>query len=436
MRVLITGAGGFLGEHLVQSSLRAGHDVTATVSPGSTRSFPPGVSVLEIDLADGKKVRDVLPQFDGVIFAAGRNWQPGLKPDAYMRQNLAPVNAFFDALDACGRDIRVVFTSSMTTVAGSMERVVFDESGDRTAITTSRLSPYDKAKLACEQRARQSIAAGQNVVIVHPGYMIGPGASPHTVITTTFIMQWFVLGKDPATLRSGGHTYCDVRDVARAEVAALEKGERGNQYILGGENLTAAEFHVRMASQIGKRRPFRISGITMLGVMSLLDFVSFLSCGLWKNPVRREFARALPLHYWGDSSKAIRELDYRPRSLAESIRDTFADFVESKQIPEHYRWICSMNDENRLELLLFRQLADGHLHREVLLPQLPKILEACRQNLELNAALEEILGKVTFNPDKGKFQLGRADLKTSVKKLRGLLDYVYYSSNEFHTKVS
>ena len=435
MNVLITGAGGYLGEHIVHAAVEAGHAVVACVRATHGRRFPDGVRCVEGDLGDSAFFRQALAGVDAVIFSAGRNWQPGLADAEYLRQNVSIVEIFLTALAKSNPAARVVFTSSMSAIAGSLDAVVFNEDFGRTAVCTARLSPYDCAKVECERLARNAAAAGRRLVILNPGFMLGPGASASSSVTTSSLVQWFCLQKSPAFVGRGGHSFCDVRDVARAHVAVLGKGSDGNRYIVAGESLGWAQFQRLMSEQTGIRIPIQISARSAFVATAVLDGLSTATFGLWKNPVHRAFARSAPLYYWGDSARAASDLDYRSRPLAQSIRDTIVDFVHREMLPAEFRYVEAINDETRTALLFLKELAQNNLHRSHLVARLSDILATCRQNCTLNEALDGALASGHYDPKRGRFLWRGATPTNALLKLRSLLDFCYYASDEFHERV-
>lgn len=433
MKVLIAGAAGYLGEQVVRAAVEQGHEVVAAVRD-ATIPLPKGVRPIEGDLADVAYLKSALTGVDAAIFTAGRNFQPGLRLDAYYRQNVSIVEAFFGALDASNPTARVVFTSSMSAIGGSERPVVFTEASSREAVAENSLNAYDRAKIACERLARAARDAGRDVVILNPGFMLGPSASADGRMTTAFLVQWYCLKKNPAIVGAGGHSVCDVRDVARAHIAALTTG--AGQYILAGDNLGAAEIQQLMSMQTGLGTPLQVPVGLAYAVSAAMDAASAATFGLWRNPIHRQFARSLPLYYWADSSRAVRDLSYRTRSIDQTIRDTVGDLVARGLLPDEFRYVADINNENRAAILLLRELADRHLHRSYLLPRLAEILAACRQNVDLNAALETALTAGRYDPDKGRFQWTATKPKAALEKLRSLLDYCYYASDEFREKVT
>jgi nucleoside-diphosphate-sugar epimerase len=432
MKVLIAGAAGYLGEHVVRAAREAGHEVVAYVR-SATAQFPEGVRLIEGDLTDVSRLRSALTGVDAAIFSAGRNWQPGLPLEAYSRENVSIVEAFFEALKDTDPVTRVVFTSSMSAIGGSAQPVVFTETTGRDAIAARR-NAYDQAKIDCERLARSARDRGRNVVILNPGFMLGPSASAASKMTTSFLVHWFCLKKNPAIVGAGGHSFCDVRDVARAHVAALTNG--AGQYIVAGENLTSSGVQRLMSEQTGIGKPLEVPVAVAYGVSAVMDAVSAATLGHWRNPVHRQFARSLGLYYWADSSRATQDLDYRTRPLAQTIRDTISDFVERRLLPEDFRYVAAIDERNRAAILLLRELAQRNLHRSYLLPRLAAVLDAGRQNSDLNAALESALSAGHFDPKRGGFRWDAGRPDAALEKLRNLLDYCYYASDQFRKKVT
>jgi len=432
MRVLIAGAAGYLGGHLVQAALDAGHDVTAFVRTSATKR-PASAKTAIGDLNDTSALETALTGIDAVVFSAGRNWQPGLAIDEYSRQNVSITESFFRALGNANPHARVVFTSSMSAVAGSEDPIAFDEETGRNAVAETRLNAYDRSKIECERLARTARERGSNVVILNPGLMLGPGAHPETKVTTTFLVHWHCLKKNPAIVAQGGHSFCDVRDVARAHIVALTSGD--GQYILGGANLSNLDFQRALSDQTGLGIPHQIPPIVPAFASAAMDAASLATFGFWKNPIHREFTRSLPLYYWANASRAARELAYKSRPLATTLRDTIAGFIDNRTLPESFRYVAAINDENRLAMLLMRELASRHLHRSQLMPKLSKILEACRQNGTLNRALEAALAAGTYDTDAGQFRWTAGRPAASLMTLNNLLDYCYYASDDFRARM-
>jgi dihydroflavonol-4-reductase len=273
-------------------------------------------------------------------------------------------------------------------------------------------------------------------VILNPGFMLGPGASAASRVTTSRLVQLFCQRGIPVFVGGGGHSFCDVRDVARAHVAALVEGTRASRYIVGGKNLGLAQFLRLMSEQTGIRTPRPIAAPHAFAAAAAMDGLSAASFGLWRSPIHRSYARALPLYYWGCSAGAERDLGYRSRPVVQTIRETIADFVRRGMVPDEFRYVEAMTDETQVALLLLKQMARGHLHRSHLMARLPRILAACRHNHSLSEALDTALASAIYDPGRGRFFWKGAAPANALRKLRSLLDFCYYASDEFRARVT
>jgi dihydroflavonol-4-reductase len=433
--VLVLGARGFLGEHVVQQLADAGHDVLAAVRPGAAHGFtPPRVAVLEGDLADGAFVRAALDRAGAVVFSAGRTWQPGLHPGEYERQNVAITQTFFDALgDRPG--VRVVFTSSLSAVGGSREPCVYAEDTGRDGIRADRLTPYDRAKLACEEIALRSARRGNRVVVLNPGLLLGPGAFATSNLAAPYYLLWFCQGQFAARFYvNGGVTLCDVRDAARAHVAALDRGRSGERYILGGLSIDRREFFALVARLTGLRPPRALPAWFLYGLTAAADALAFLSRGRVPSPVHRSFARAQGLYYYGASAKAAAELGYSPRPIEATLLDMLHYYQERGLLPEPLDHLKGATAETARAFVLLKQLAAASGYGSFLNKRLPALYETCQANHALREAFQRLLVGGTFDDRRGRFGWDRAGSRADARTLQRFFEYVYFSSDEFLQK--
>ncbi|HET7566582.1 MAG TPA: NAD-dependent epimerase/dehydratase family protein [Gaiellaceae bacterium] len=176
-RYLVTGAAGFVGSHLAEALLAAGHDVVGVDSfndyydPAEKERNAAGLPELRrLDLA-----RDPieLDGVDGVFHLAG---QPGVRSfgDAfplYLERNLLATQRVFEAAAQAG--VRVVFASS-SSIYGEAETYPTPEE-----TTPHPISPYGLTKLACEHLARTyATAYGLAAVVVRYFTVYGPRQRP------------------------------------------------------------------------------------------------------------------------------------------------------------------------------------------------------------------------------------------------------------------
>jgi dihydroflavonol-4-reductase len=432
-KVVIFGASGFLGEHIIKCLASENFDIYAAVRTKpkySTDVFDGAqVTYYEGDLEDREYIQQVIEGMDAIIFSAGCIWQPGLAISEYHQKNVQITQNFFAALGN-RPNVRVVYTSSMSAIAGSNSPFVFSESSERTHVSESCLSPYDKAKIECEQMALDYAKRGNNIVILNPGNMLGPGAFCHSNITTSALILWFCQNNFPFYI-NGGHSFCDIRDVAKAHVAALTHGNSGERYIVAGHNMNMAEISRLIIKMTGFSHPKELSVRLVYPLSLLLEKLSSLSFNLFKNAYHPDFVKSFSLHYYADSKKAINELDYKITAIETTILDTIKYFLNRGILSEELHFFEEMTTTNNQLFLYLRQMAQSHAFSYFLLSKIPNIYKICLSNHDLNNTLHRLLNNSSFNAKTGRFQLDKAKCKEDLKVINKLFEYVYFASDDF-----
>ncbi len=232
MRYAVTGAAGFIGSHLTEALLDAGHEVVAIdcftdyYDPALKEDNAAAFDVARLDLAADELALD---GFDGVFHLAG---QPGVRSfgavfDDYVRRNLVATQRVFESAARSG--VRLVFASS-SSVYGDAERYPTPEDARPTPI-----SPYGITKLGCEQLAyAYAKSFGLEAAVLRYFTVYGPRQRPDMalarVVDALARGASFELYGDG--LQSRSFTY--VADVVAATIAAMERAPAGALYNVGG----------------------------------------------------------------------------------------------------------------------------------------------------------------------------------------------------------
>jgi dihydroflavonol-4-reductase len=145
---------------------------------------------------------------------------------------------------------RVVYTSSVATMGFTTNGRVADE--DSPVDLADMIGHYKRSKYMAEQVAMEASRGGQEVVIVNPSTPVGEMDIKPT--PTGRIVVDFLKKKFPAYVDTGLNLV-DATECARGHILALEKGRRGERYILGGENLTLKQILDRLAAITGLPSP-------------------------------------------------------------------------------------------------------------------------------------------------------------------------------------
>ena len=309
--VFLTGAGGFVGSHVLRALLAAQYRVRALVRPGSRP--PPtleGCTVVQGDvLHPGDLVRDMAGCRYLVHAAALYSFSPGMRRKMFAT-NVHGCAGLLEAAHAAGIERAIITSSSSTVGPSSGGRPATEDDWDVDAGS----SAYHRSKL---QQARVALAAQMPVVLVLPTAPVGPGDWKPT--PTGKMIVDFIRGRIFATL-GGGMNVVAVEDVARAHVLALQYGRPRERYLVGGENMSLSQLWERLAQICGRaapsvRIPFRLA--------LALGWADEFRCRLFRKATDGMAAPLIPLegvrmarHYmYVSSAKAQSELGYEATSV-------------------------------------------------------------------------------------------------------------------------
>jgi GDP-4-dehydro-6-deoxy-D-mannose reductase len=248
MRILVTGIGGFAGPVVAAAAQAAGHTVDGLVRGDVAPTTLPAVTLHRGDVTDAdgltRLVATVVP--DGVIHLAAMS-EPAraeADPDAAYRINLGGTLALLGAVRAAAPAARVVVVTS-SEVYGAVRRAELPVREDTPLRPTT---VYGASKAAADIAAGQwARAYGLHVVRARPFNHTGPGQRPAFVCASIAKQVAAVeAGRQPPELRVGNvdpvRDFGDVRDVAAAYLALLERGQAGEAYnICTGDGVSIAE---------------------------------------------------------------------------------------------------------------------------------------------------------------------------------------------------
>jgi dihydroflavonol-4-reductase len=312
MKVLVTGATGFLGKHVVKALKEAGHEVRALVRRESQRLA--GVEQVRGDIEDVDSVRAALAGVEQVQHLAGLVSRDPKDASRMMRVHVEGTRRLLEVAAASGVK-RVIVASSSGTVGVSKdpEFVATDESP--WAIATAKGWPYYLSKIYQEQVALSQKAVP--VVILNPSLLLGPGDDR---CSSTDDVRKFLQRKIPV-LPEGGLSFVDVRDVAPVFVTAMDKARPGERYLMGGPNWTFATFFGRLArlSKVPGPRFKLPERWARVGATLMQELASWRGVEAPVDRISVEMAQ----HFWYiDSSKARDELGFEARDPQETLADT------------------------------------------------------------------------------------------------------------------
>lgn len=330
MKVLLTGASGFVGSAVLRQLLSSGYQVRALVRP---QSDPRNLSGLEVELVSGD-LRDTgsleraLADCKALFHVAAdyRLWVPN--PADMYETNVAGTRNILCAAAKSGVT-RVVYTSSVATL-GCLRRG--NPADETTQVTLAdMIGHYKRSKFIAEAEVlRLARELTLPVIIVNPSTPVGPRDVKPTP-TGRMILQ-AAAGRMPAYVDTGLN-FVHVDDVAKGHLLAFEKGMIGERYILGGHNLTLREVLMELAEITGHTAPrIRLPHGLILPVAYLVEALARISGGgepfLTVDGVRLSRKKM----FFSDK-KARKELGYNPRPVREALRDAVDWFRRNGYLP-------------------------------------------------------------------------------------------------------
>jgi farnesol dehydrogenase len=317
-RLLVTGGTGFLGKNVARALAARGHHVRLLVRERSDLDgLPAAAEVARGDVTDPASVARAMEGCDAVVHMAAlvKMWVP--ERERFAEVNVGGLRHVLDAARAAG--VRVVYTSSFIAV-GPAGPEPADES--RVHPGTSYRNDYERTKAAADRVAREAAAAGQDLVILYPGVVYGPGAMTDGNLVVKMVAD-HLRGRLQGIVGPGDRLWCYafVDDVADAHVLALDKGRAGERYFLGGENVSMNGLFAALEEVAGAPPPRRHIPYPAARALGL---ALYLWAELTGHPpmLTHEVVDVFREHWAYSSAKAERELGYRPTPLREGLRRT------------------------------------------------------------------------------------------------------------------
>lgn len=332
---LVTGADGFLGYHVVKllnkRSIRPRVLLPADIDPNL-----PGIRALEgmdIDIANGDindpvslraacdGVNIVLHLHFAITLGGGKQVEETLH-----QENVVGTRNLLEAAAQAGV-ARVVVSSSSLAVGLHDEPKMLDEEADWDKYGFSL--PYAVSRRNAEQVLLTDAKAGfPEIIVVSPSFTLGPddwSGAPANGLVMRMSKPGFRI---TAPI---GFGILDVRDYAEGVLLAAERGIPSRKYILSGDNITPDQLAKAVAGAVGFEPPkwlFSLRAWMIFPIVVILELWSKLTGKPSK--VTRELLELWGRYAWYDTSRARKELGWKPRPLQESLRDTIQWMRENK----------------------------------------------------------------------------------------------------------
>lgn len=307
MKVLITGAGGFIGSHLVDSQLEQGHNVRAVdlhLDLLQHQSAHPHLETFHGDITDENLLRKLVDGVDIVYHLASAHLDVSLSDEHYRRVNVGATLSLLEAAREAGVK-RFVHCSSVGVI-GDVENPPANETTD-----CHPTNIYERTKLEGEREAlAYSRRTGFPVVVGRPAWVYGPRCPRTSKLMRTISKGRFLFFGDGQNMR---HPVYISDAVKGLELCASAEGVNGEVFIIAGENAVEVSELVKVMSEVlGVRSP-KLHLPIPLGLLAGYSLEAAFKLIGKQPPFSRRSVDFFLKHNAYDIGKAKRILGYQPQ---------------------------------------------------------------------------------------------------------------------------
>lgn len=327
MKIFITGADGILGNNLVRMLLEKDHEIKVFIETGRKAPYLEEVPVKKChgSILNYPELKEAMDGSDIVIHAAAKTDTHPPRHESYWKVNVEGTRKIIDAVKETGAK-RLIHIGTANSFGPGDEKDPGDETREYTA--GKYHLDYMCSKRAAQEEVLKAVREEElDAVIVNPTFMIGPYDSKPSSGTMILAVN---KGKIPG-YPSGGRNFVYVGDVAAAIVAAIEKGRRGECYIVGNENLSYREAFGKMAGALGVKPPkMKMPGWLTLAYGRMMTVMGTVLP--FTPPVNYPMALISTEKHYYSNEKAKRELGLQPTPVSEALEEAVNWFRKNEYI--------------------------------------------------------------------------------------------------------
>ena len=317
MKISITGASGHIGTNLCRALLERGDSLKVLINQYTGSLEGLGLERVQGNLLDPGSLRRLAEGSEIFIHLAASISINGDRN--VLETNYQGTRHVLEAVRKSGVR-RLVHFSSIHALVHEPLNEALDETR---ALAFEDRIPYNRSKALAEQAVREAVAGGIDAVIINPTSVLGPNDFKPSLIGQALLQLY--RGKIPA-LVPGGYNWVDVRDVVSGTLSAMEKGRRGESYLLSGHFVNLPDLY-KMLLELkgsGRKLPVLPFWLAETGVPFLKAWAGLTG----SEPLyTSESIKILKTAHPGISSaKAAGEFGYRARPFEETLEDTLKWF--------------------------------------------------------------------------------------------------------------
>ncbi|MDB5003431.1 MAG: NAD-dependent epimerase/dehydratase family protein [Mucilaginibacter sp.] len=357
MKVLVTGATGFIGRRLTLELATAGYDVKALCR---STDHPYLIKHRNIEPVLGNILykQSLARAMDGcaqVYHTAAMAKMWCRNPDEYHETNVTGTRNVLETAGKTGVE-RMVYTSTCGVWGPTIKHPMTEHDPRITGFPIA----YERTKYLAELEVQNFVKQGMQVVTVNPSRVYGEG--PVTDSNTVGKMvSGYLKGKWRIIPGNGRQiaNYAFLNDVVAGHIAAMNKGITGERYILGGHDISFNDFFTTLQDVSGKQLGMIKVPLNIIELYSRMEWLKTRLTGL--SPVfLPEFAERLKYDQKYCSNKAETHLNYNITPFAEGLRKTVEyirgsknkDYgIKEKKPGESFNILHHNSENNQINLI-------------------------------------------------------------------------------------
>ncbi|MNS40293.1 dTDP-4-oxo-6-deoxy-D-allose reductase [compost metagenome] len=322
--ILVTGASGFLGNHLLAELTGLSVPIRALYHKRRPEWEHPLVEWCACDLLDTYAVAEVMKGVDTVFHCAAIvSFEAKDQRRVVEHNRMATAHVVDEAMDAGVR--RLVHVSSIAALgrAAAQTNKVTEETHWQDSSTNSA---YAIGKYYAEMEVWRGMAEGLNAVIINPGIILGEThdwneGSAALIKTAYHELAWYT---------EGVNGWVDVKDVARAMISLMHSDIQEERFILTEGNHSYRDIFTLMAQALGKKAPYRKAGKLASGLLWRLMALKKIFTGK-RSSITRETARTAQSQCFYDNTKWLQAMpEFRFTPISETIQRMADAFMQAQ----------------------------------------------------------------------------------------------------------
>ena len=325
LNAIVTGATGFLGGHLCQQLLQQGWNVSALCrNPEKAQILDSRINIIIGDVLDTDSFANQVPSNLDALFHTAASTNTWFKNNNMQtKTNIEGVKNLLKL--TVEKQIKRFIHTSSVVVFGMHSELKNITEGMPKAGKDSWIN-YVNTKTATEEIVLNT--SNVDAVVINPTHIIGPGDKNNWARLIRMIAE-----QKLPSIPNGAGSFVDVRNVATGIITAFEKGQRGENYLLGGTDLNFKQFVFKVAEKLNVQ-PTKIQLPNFL-LKTLAHIKNFISRFTNKEPdITPESVALISDLYACDAAKARKDLNYHTFDFDKSMNDTIAFLISEGLIQQ------------------------------------------------------------------------------------------------------